>query len=1151
MSRSTFIKGTIILTVATLLSKLFGSIFRVPLQNIAGDEVLGIFSLVYPVYMVALILSVAGIPTAISKLIAEQKTNGEEANIQPIFVTASILALSFGVLSFAFIYLFSSPIAYALGGSSTQLALIVVAATLLIAPYMAVYRGFFQGFGDMGPTAVSQVIEQIIRVIFILGIAYFLVRQNYSDDIVAGWIMIGSVIGAIASFLYLRMKYQHSSMKPTSKTTYTFQTFKRFSKRILILSIPIAIGSITMALINFIDSLTIPFGLRTFGIDTSEITYFYGIYGRGLALVQIATVFATSIVLPLIPLLTEKLANKDMLGTKATIEKTFLMSRMISWPAALGLLALSLPINLGLFSDLEGSSLIAILGLSSIFTSLTVLSTGILQGLNFAKQAAIIILAGVLLKAFSNVFLVQAFGLIGAAISTLLVYLILYSINSLAIYRKVSFTIINLNSMKILFSSIIMASIIGLPTLFIDFTEWSRVQALLYIFIAVLFGMTVYFILLLLWKVIEKEDLKRIPIVSHLMGIIFKERKKKMSKQKGIWITIILLILASSPGLYERWNAEAQNNTYEMVVPYEEIYNSTADGEQSVDEVLSQLKAAGLTTVSLNPTTLSSLEKQGIIRLYTGSEIAEMLFFSNEGNAFEMDEDNYYITVPENAYYRNFLLESLDLEEINIAGVPFYHIPENADITQNTMLGYDELILQQIKSNNLNYILRVPNDKSITHSHMEQLVDLNNSETNILFSGEEVVGYPDIERMNSWTAQLTEAGFHYYMIEFSHQRGFQTLARNTDYNILRLHSMNLNQKSLDESIHQAVRAVKERHIRSIFFHLQTGDPEESLENATAFVSGVNAQMPGHFALGSPEPFKQISESKWIQICVLLAGILFTYLSSRMMKSRMIQGLAILFMASLAGLYLTLDKLVFLQAFALIIAIITPIFAVLATSQSQTNTISKITRQYMKAIGISFIGIVIVVGLLNGNAFITGVEVFRGVKLIYVVPILFVGLYLFGRKALHLVMQTKILQAEVKYWHVLVGILIAAAFLYYVSRTGNAGIVSDLELVIRNKLEEWLYVRPRTKEFLIGFPLYLLALYMMNKQQIIGKVLLIPGVIGFLSMMNTFTHFHIPLHLSLLRSFYSLLFGYLIGILLIYLVKRFSPYLLKLFKTRWS
>src|SRR5690606_12659808 len=125
MKHSTFVKSTVILTIATLLSKILGSIFRIPLQNIAGDEVLGIFSLVYPVYMVALILSVAGIPISISKLISENRAQNDLLTVKRIYITASILALLFGLISFTFIYSLSHPIANILGGPETRLALII------------------------------------------------------------------------------------------------------------------------------------------------------------------------------------------------------------------------------------------------------------------------------------------------------------------------------------------------------------------------------------------------------------------------------------------------------------------------------------------------------------------------------------------------------------------------------------------------------------------------------------------------------------------------------------------------------------------------------------------------------------------------------------------------------------------------------------------------------------------------------------------------------------------------------------------------------------------------------------------------------------------------------------------------------------------
>ncbi len=127
---------------------------------------LGIFRLVFPVYMIALTLSVAGVPLAISKLIAELNEKNKQKEIAKLFKSASIIGMVFGTFGCLVIVLFSTEIASMLGGQETRVPLLVTSLALLVAPYMAVYRGYFQGFGDMKPTGISQVIEQFVRVFF-------------------------------------------------------------------------------------------------------------------------------------------------------------------------------------------------------------------------------------------------------------------------------------------------------------------------------------------------------------------------------------------------------------------------------------------------------------------------------------------------------------------------------------------------------------------------------------------------------------------------------------------------------------------------------------------------------------------------------------------------------------------------------------------------------------------------------------------------------------------------------------------------------------------------------------------------------------------------------------------------------------------------
>lgn len=448
-----FVKGAAILTITTFLSKLLGSFFQIPLQNIAGDEVLGIFRLVFPVYMIALTLSVAGVPLAISKLVAELHEKNDQEGIAKLFTSASIIGIVCGTLGFSIIILWSNQIAEMLGGQETRLSLVITSFALLLAPYMAVYRGYFQGFGDMVPTGSSQVIEQFVRVIFMLTIAYALVMMKESSSVITGGAMVGSFLGVLSSLFYLRWTYVKSSYRYKTKA-YSFQDFKRDGKKILRVSIPIAIGALSMPLLNLIDSITIPHVL-----DESSITMQaqFGIYSRGFAFMQLIVVFASAIVFPLIPLLTSALAKKDTELAKMTVQRTNQFAHVITAPLTIWLIALTVPLNIGLFTDAKGSGMLAIMIGSSYFTSFMVLSTGILQGINRSMQAAWIVIGASCMKVVLNIAFVGKFGIDGAAYSTFVTYMVICIVNYIYIRKYLAYSI----EMKEFLSVIIISCIFG------------------------------------------------------------------------------------------------------------------------------------------------------------------------------------------------------------------------------------------------------------------------------------------------------------------------------------------------------------------------------------------------------------------------------------------------------------------------------------------------------------------------------------------------------------------------------------------------------------------------------------------------------------------------------------------------------------------
>lgn len=642
-----------------------------------------------------------------------------------------------------------------------------------------------------------------------------------------------------------------------------------------------------------------------------------------------------------------------------------------------------------------------------------------------------------------------------------------------------------------------------------------------------------------------------------------------MKRNIWLWTALILLLVLSLPSIISRWNVEVENNTYEIAIPFEEINALTETDSVTLTEALTALKDAGLTTISLEATSLQDLENYGILSVYTDKELKDILRYTTFKDDMNQDWEGYYVTIPDENHYQKMIQSFFKTEEVVIGEIPMYFIPKSDDYTHRTKFAYDEIVIQSLVDYGYSIILRVHNNDSevINQYIVDQLVALKNEHIHgILGAGMNFIGYGHEEQLqNTWPVRLNDAGYYFYLIENGILRGQHNAMKITGYDVVRLHSIDVNNPNrtitFGESINIAKRAVKERNIRSIFYHIDENvEPEIALENATAFVSTVQDSMPKWFHIGVPTVFNKVNVPVWSPILLILAGSILIYLALNFLRMPKLQIAGAIGMLLLGIMYFVTNRMIFLQGFALIIAVVAPIFAVLSCSKMDTSGLKNILRNYIRAIGISFVGIWIIVGLLNGNGFITGFEIFRGVKLVYFFPIAAVALlvfwelgkkYLLGGKIKNAIyLPMKVLKADVKVWHLVVFALVAAVGYYYLSRTGNAGYASELELAFRQWLDNTLYVRPRTKEFLIGFPFFVLALYVIGKKQDWGKILLIPGVIGFLSIVNTFTHFHIPIYISLLRTFYGVIFGFLIGLVLIFIVKKGYETIMKL-RTRWS
>ena len=426
-----FLKGAVILTIAGLLTKMLSAGYRIPYQNIAGDIGFYIYQQVYPFYGISIILATYGFPVIISKLIAEKVTEKNVSDVQTI-VRGSFLYLS--VISFMMflpVYLGAQLIANWMGDEQLELPIRVVAFTYLFIPAVSVFRGYFQGYKNMVPTAVSQLVEQSTRVSAILLFSYILFSQGYSVYEGGAGAVFGSLIGgffAIFILLFFYLKKREDRIKEDRKIMDI-----RVLKTVVIQGVIICASSLFLVLLQLVDSMTVLMLLQKSGLNEVDAKVAKGVFDRGQPLIQLGTVVATSISLTIVPFISSAYIKKEMTFIKEKVELALRVSVVVGLGASVGLIAIIEPTNIMLFEDAKGSTTLAVLALSILFSSIMLTSSAILQGLNKSMVPAIHVLYGVSGKLMANTIFIPFFGTTGAAVSTVLACALAASLNVKAI----------------------------------------------------------------------------------------------------------------------------------------------------------------------------------------------------------------------------------------------------------------------------------------------------------------------------------------------------------------------------------------------------------------------------------------------------------------------------------------------------------------------------------------------------------------------------------------------------------------------------------------------------------------------------------------------------------------------------------------------
>lgn len=520
-----FWRGAIILTVASFVTKVLSAFYRIPYQNIAGDIGFYIYQQIYPFYGFCLILATYGFPIIISKMVAERLEQGRRKEAEEIICVSFWFLLGIGSIGFFTLFFGAHTIALVMGDIQLYKLLRVISFSFLLMPFLSVARGYFQGFNEMMPTAVSQVMEQSVRVSIIVLLSLFLMAHGFDLYTVGAGAMFGSVagglIGMIVLFLYMRQDFKSIFLQRWKR----IRNKKAMIRMLFWQGIGICVSNLVLIFIQMADSLSFYTLLIHAGEPAEIAKMLKGVYDRSIPLMQLGTVVTTSFSLSLIPLITAARERGDYAFIREKVKLAIKITIVIGLAAAVGLACIIKPTNTMLFENSNGSGVLAILAISILFSSLSITTASILQGLGQTLKPALFVVLGSCLKLVLNYILMPYIGIAGAAIATLLALLSIVLLNGGLLVRIVEEAIIEKQQLtKIVISGVGMAVILMVfINIFESLGRMSRIFASIEALLGVGIGVLIYGFFILKMSVFTKEEL----------GTFMKQDKIKDSLKKS------------------------------------------------------------------------------------------------------------------------------------------------------------------------------------------------------------------------------------------------------------------------------------------------------------------------------------------------------------------------------------------------------------------------------------------------------------------------------------------------------------------------------------------------------------------------------------------------------------------------------------------
>jgi stage V sporulation protein B len=532
-SSSTFLRGAAILGVAAIIVKVLGAFFRIPLGNIIGDKGMSYYQGAYAYYIMLLTASTAGIPTAIAKIVSERLAKGNERGAMSVIKVSKVMMLIIGAGSAVLMFVFAPWITEANQNYGSLMSMRALSPALFFVSMMAIYRGYFQGRQMMEPFAISQVVEQLFRVVGGLGLAIVFLGSGF--EYAAAGATFGATTGAVIGFIavyYLYRKFVKTSGIDFNQGSDEHESFWRVLGEILLIAIPITIGASVMPIMGLFDASIVIVKLKAIGYDAASAESLYGqLSGFAQSIVNLPQVITAAVQISIVPSIAKLKTLGDRKGLSHNVETGMRLAMIIGLPTAVGISLLAEPIIRLLYFNQPGvwvttGKILAVYGWGIIFLSLYQITTGIIQGYGKPVLPALFLMVGAIFKLVLNYWLVSipSLNVVGAAIATVTAFAVAATLNVVYIMTREE---IDVSFSKVFTRPIITVMVMGVVVLGSHTLLVSLLPGRLATVAAILIGGLVYLVMLFVTDTITDDDLNMMPGGSKLRKLGDKLRFKR------------------------------------------------------------------------------------------------------------------------------------------------------------------------------------------------------------------------------------------------------------------------------------------------------------------------------------------------------------------------------------------------------------------------------------------------------------------------------------------------------------------------------------------------------------------------------------------------------------------------------------------------